>query len=100
MLDIKWAMEQFGIEDKNIAIRIVEKFDKFNYGCFSCGSSSDLLYTEIGEVICKDCRKDLCINDDGLIDSEELQEVFELACAEEDEEEDDDDWLDDDTETD
>ncbi|MBC1280395.1 hypothetical protein GNF10_31750 [Nostoc sp. UCD121] len=54
MLDIKWAMEQFGIEDKNIAIRILEKFDKFNYGCFSCGSSSDLLYTEIGEVICKD----------------------------------------------
>ncbi|MCC5623330.1 hypothetical protein [Nostoc sp. CHAB 5715] len=49
--------------------------------------------TEIGEVICKDCRKDLCINDDGLIDSEELQEVFELAFAEED-----DDWLDDDTE--
>ena len=94
MLDIKWAMEQFGIEDKKIAIRILEKFDKFNYGCFSCGSSSDLLYTEIGEVICKDCRKDLCINDDGLIDSEELQEVFELAFAEED-----DNWLDD-TETD
>jgi hypothetical protein len=93
MLDIKWAMEQFGIEDKNIAIRILEKFDKFNYGCFSCGSSTDLLYTEIGEVICKDCRKDLCINNDGLIDSEELQEVFELAFAEED-----DDWLDDDTE--
>ncbi|MEH1838505.1 MAG: hypothetical protein V7L20_07005 [Nostoc sp.] len=88
-------MEQFGIEDKNITIIILEKFDKFNYGCFSCGSSSDLLYTEIGEVICKDCRKDLCINDDGLIDSEELQEVFELAFAEED-----DDWLDDDTETD
>lgn len=66
-----------------------------NYGCFSCGSSSDLLYIEIGEVICKDCRKDLCINDDGLIDSEELQEVFELAFAEED-----DDWLDDDTEAD
>ncbi|QLE39938.1 hypothetical protein FD723_05275 [Nostoc sp. C052] len=95
MLDITWAMEQFGIEDKNIAIRILEKFDKFNYGCFSCGSSTDLLYTEIGEVICKDCRKGICINNDGLIDSEELQEVFELAFAEEDDE-----WLDDDTETD
>lgn len=35
--------------------------------------------------------------DDGLIDSEELQEVFELAFAEEEE---DDNWLDDDTETD
>ncbi len=91
MLDIKWAMEQFGIEDENIAMSILEKFDKFNYGCFSCGSSHDLRYTEIGEVICFECRDELCFNDDGLIDSEKLDEVFALAFAEEDEE-----WLDED----
>lgn len=91
MLDIKWAMEQLGIPDETTAISILGKLDKFNYGCLSCGSSHDLRYTEIGEILCKECRDELCCDDDGLLDYKEFDEVFAIAFAEVEEEE----WLDD-----
>jgi len=92
MLDIKWAMEQFGIKDKNIAISVLGKLDKFNNGCLNCRSSYELRYTEIGEVLCKECRDNFGFDDDGLLNEEKSDEAFALIFAEDDEDE----WLDED----
>lgn len=89
MLDIKWAMEKFGLKEEKFAIKLLENLDKFNYGCFSCGSESDLVYTEMGEVLCKNCRENFCIDDEGFIDDSELEEVVKLAWQEEIEDDED-----------
>jgi len=86
-------------EDSKIKRVIEDIVEDEMRGCVMCNSHVDLIYCELESYItkkslsllCYSCRQEYLFDDEGFVDEEKLDQLFDEALKYEDDEDDEDD---------